>query len=105
VETICQMSRPRALTDEQAIAAEAWFADYERVGTFEEKAKALGITGATLRDAIRRVRGQDTKCTRHKLSAFEIERFAQQLAEGPRGPTYSGLVPRETNQTEEIDVA
>jgi hypothetical protein len=65
------VSRRRALSEQQAIDAEAWFADFERVGTFEQKARGLGVCEDTLRDAINRVRGKDTKTIRRKLSEAE----------------------------------
>jgi hypothetical protein len=65
------MSRPRSLPDAEAIAAEQWFRDYERVGTFQAKCRELHVTSHTLRDAIRRVRGLDTRVLTRKLSEAE----------------------------------
>lgn len=66
------MAHPRALSEQAEIDAEAWYRDYERVGTIDEKARALGVTRQTLYDAIRRVRGLDTTPVRRKLSALEL---------------------------------
>lgn len=74
------MTRARRLTNEQAQLAAIWYEDYERVGTFEEKARELHVDAQTLRDAIRRVRGEDTKGTRQKLSQAEIDELATLLS-------------------------
>lgn len=71
------MSRRRALSEQQAIDAEAWFSDYERVGTLQGKANELQVDVETLKDAIRRVRNQDTKPQRRKLSTAEIDELAE----------------------------
>lgn len=73
------MSHPRALDEQEAIAAEQWFQDYERVGTFRAKCRELRVTPHTLRDAIRRVRGQLTKNTREKISGHEIVMMATEI--------------------------
>lgn len=83
------MSRRRALSEQQAIAAEAWFSDYERVGTLQAKANELQVDVETLKDAIRRVRNQDTKPQRRKLSTAEIEELVE-------------FVSRESTQNPEI---
>lgn len=64
------MTHPRALDDATARELERWYQDYERVGTFAAKAQQLGVTKDTLRDAIRRVRGQDTRPLAKKLAAY-----------------------------------
>jgi hypothetical protein len=61
---------PRALSDQEAVDAENWYSEYERVGTFEAKAKQLGVAKDTLRDAIRRVRNQPTRTWLVKLASF-----------------------------------
>lgn len=77
------MTRRRVLTDEQALAAEAWFADYERVGTLKDKARELGVDDETLLDAIRRVRKQDPRPLKRKLDVDgEVDRI---LSDIPRG--------------------
>lgn len=83
------MSRRRALSEQQAIDAEAWFSDYERVGTLQAKANELQVDVETLKDAIRRVRNQDTKPQRRKLSTAEIEELVE-------------FVSRESTQNPEI---
>lgn len=52
------------------------------MGTFSAKARELGVTKDTLRDAIRRVRGLDTRNTREKLSSLEIDALANELLGG-----------------------
>jgi hypothetical protein len=76
------MSRKRALTDEQEAAASAWFNDYERVGTFEQKAKELGVDTETLRDAIKRARGITPRPLRRKLTNAELNQLLDDI---PRG--------------------
>lgn len=76
------MCHPRALNEAEAIEAEAWYSQFERIGTFSAKARQFGVTRDTLRDAIRRVRGQLTRNTRQKLSAFEIDRLAEEILAG-----------------------
>jgi hypothetical protein len=76
------MSAERRLSDDEAILAELWFRDYERVGTFSAKARELRVDRNTLRDAIRRVRGQLTKNVRQKLTAIEIDQLATELLAG-----------------------
>lgn len=73
------MSHPRALTEQEAIAAEQWFTEYERIGTFNAKAAELGVSRDTLRDAIRRVRGEDTRTTRTKLNEAELEALCNEV--------------------------
>lgn len=87
------MSHPRSLGEQQAIAAEQWYRDYERVGTFQAKASELGVTPDTLRDAIRRVRGQLTKNSREKLSAHDMESLLAELS--------TNAFPVERRQSEE----
>ncbi len=77
------MSRKRALTQEQAIEAEAWFRDYERVGTIKEKAKEFGVDDETLLDAIRRVRGEDPRPIRRKIDIdAEVDRILSDISRG-----------------------
>jgi hypothetical protein len=76
------MSRKRALTEEQEAAAAAWFNDYERVGTFEQKAKELGVDTETLRDAIKRARGLMPRPLRRKLTNAELNQLLDDI---PRG--------------------
>lgn len=76
------MSRRPALTEQQAIDAEAWFSDYERVGTLERKARELGVDTETLRDAIKRKRGIAPRPLRRKLSDAELNQLLDDI---PRG--------------------
>lgn len=77
------MTRRRALTDEQAIEAERWFSDYERVGTLKDKARELGVDDETLLDAIRRIRGEIPRPLKRKLDIdAEADRI---LSDIPRG--------------------
>jgi hypothetical protein len=71
------MSRKRALTEQQAIDAEAWFSEYERIGTVDAKCRELGVSEDTLRDAVRRVRGELTKPIRRKISEAESSRMLE----------------------------
>lgn len=66
------MPHPRALTEQAAIDLEAWYCDFERVGTIDAKARELGISRQTLYDAVRRRRGLDTTPMRRKLTQFEL---------------------------------
>lgn len=68
------MTHPRALSEQQAIDLEAWYGQYERIGSVRAKCEELGITPHTLYDAVRRIRGQETRVTRDKLSTFHMER-------------------------------
>lgn len=67
------MTHPRALSEQQAIELEAWYGQYERIGSVRAKCEELGITPHTLYDAVRRIRGQETRVTREKLSTFHDE--------------------------------
>ncbi len=64
------MSNHRALTHEQAVEAERWFAEYEAIGTVIAKCRELGIDKVTFYDTIARVRGKDTRTIRAKLSGL-----------------------------------
>jgi hypothetical protein len=79
------MSRKRALTEQQAIDAEAWFSEYERIGTVDAKCRELGVSEDTLRDAVRRVRGEITKPMRRKLSDADIDRLLDDISRGTLG--------------------
>lgn len=76
------MSRRRALTDEQVKLAAAWFDDFERVGTFEQKARELNVCEDTLRDAIRRARGEDPRPLKRKLSEAELNQLIDDISRG-----------------------
>jgi DNA invertase Pin-like site-specific DNA recombinase len=76
------MGRRRALTPEQSQAAAAWFADFKRIGTFEQKAREMGVSEDTLRDAIKRARGEDPKPVKRKLTAAEIDRLVDDISRG-----------------------
>lgn len=76
------MTRRRALTDEQAKLAAAWFDDFERVGTFEQKARELNVCEDTLRDAIARAKGKDPRPLKRKLDEAELIRLLDDI---PRG--------------------
>jgi hypothetical protein len=76
------MTRRRALTDEQETALEAWYSDYQRIGTVDEKCRELGISEDTLRDAIKRVRGQITKPLKRKLSQADINQLIDDISRG-----------------------
>jgi hypothetical protein len=76
------MTRRRALTDEQEAALEAWYSDYQRIGTVDEKCRELGISEDTLRDAIKRVRGQITKPLKRKLSQADINQLIDDISRG-----------------------
>lgn len=76
------MSRKRALTEQQAIDAAAWFTAYERVGSFAGKAKEMGVDEETLRDAIKRVRGERPRPVRRKLSDAEFNQLIDDISRG-----------------------
>ena len=80
------MSRRRSLTDEQEVALERWYSDYQRIGTVDEKCRELCISEDTLRDAVKRVRGQDTKQLRRKLTAAELIRLTDDISRGTSEP-------------------
>ncbi len=81
------MTRRRALTPEQEVALERWYSDYQRIGTVDEKCRELGISEDTLRDAIKRVRGEDTKPLRRKLSQADIDRLIDGISRGTKPET------------------
>lgn len=98
------MSYPRALTDQQASDLELWYRDFERVGTFAGKCREMGVSRDTARDAIRRMRGIDTKTVRRKLSAFEVDQLADQLLGGIVGiPQTFPVERRQTGEQEPDD--
>lgn len=80
------MSRRRVLTDDQCRDLEAWYSNYQRIGTIDEKCREAGISEDTFRDAIRRVRGEVPRPLKRKLSEAEIN----QLLDG---------IPRETSES------
>lgn len=69
------MSRRRALDDEQIAALNAWYCDYERVGSLAEKARELNVDEQTIRDAIARVRGLSPRPVKRKLTTAEINQL------------------------------
>lgn len=76
------MSRRRALDEQKAIDLERWYSDYERVGTIDDKCRELGISEDTLRDTIKRVRGQDPRPLRRKLTSAEISQLIDDISRG-----------------------
>jgi hypothetical protein len=76
------VTRRRALDEQQAIDAEIWFREYERVGTLEAKARSLNVDVETLRDAIKRVRGQEPRPLRRKLSDAELNQLISDISRG-----------------------
>jgi len=78
------MSRKRVLSESQEIELERWYSDYQRIGTVDEKCKELGISEDTLRDAVRRVRGLDTKPLKRKLSEAEINQLIDDISRGTK---------------------
>ena len=76
------MTRRRALTEQQAIEVELWFRDYERVGSLNAKARELNVSKDTLRDAIARVRGGETRPLRRKLSESELNQLVDDISRG-----------------------
>lgn len=61
-----------------------WFKNYQRIGTFAEKAKEVGVSEQTLRNAIDRGLGKDDSNLRQKLSGADIDELATLLM-APRG--------------------
>jgi hypothetical protein len=77
------MSRKRRIDDpEQEKALLAWFNDYERVGTFKDKARELQVDEETLRDTIKRLRGETPRPVRRKLTMAELNQLLDDI---PRG--------------------
>jgi hypothetical protein len=76
------MTRRRALTDEQERDIERWYSDYERAGTIDEKCREYGISEDTLRDAVKRVRGEITKPARRKLTDAELNTLLDDISRG-----------------------
>lgn len=93
---------PRALTEQEAITAEQWFSEYERVGTFRSKATELGVDPHTLRDAIARVRGQKTRY-QPKRKAVNLEELVNQLTIGTSGTIGTASLHVEPPQKGEKD--
>lgn len=81
------MTRRRVLTTDQERALEAWYSDFERIGTVDEKCRELGISEDTFRDAVRRVRGETVRNTRRKLSEAEINQLIDDISRGTLEPT------------------
>ena len=79
------MSRRRVLTPEQETALEAWYSNYERIGTVDAKCRELGISEDAFRDAIKRVRGQETRAVKRKLSDAELNQLADAISRGTLG--------------------
>ena len=73
------MTRRRAFTDEQCAELARWAATR---CSLTDKARELGVTIATLRDAIKRGQGKPTGHMQRKVMAYLVE---------------AGLVPRETD--------
>jgi hypothetical protein len=80
------MTRRRALTPDQEAALEAWYSDYQRIGTVDEKCRELGISEDTLRDAVKRVRGQEARPLRRKLSQADINQLIDDISRGTNEP-------------------
>lgn len=75
------MSRRRRLTDDQCKELARWCDELEALGTKQKKCRELGIDIQTLRDAIKRGRGEYTKSTKRKLKQYEIEQLAQEVCD------------------------
>jgi hypothetical protein len=68
-----EVSRRPAIEDpEVKQALLAWFDDYQRVGTLKDKARELQVDEETLRDTIKRLRGEMTRPTRRKILDAEL---------------------------------
>lgn len=89
------MPRKRALTDAQCRALAQWADMLDQLGTRQDKCRELGVNIQTLRDAIKRGRGQTDKHTRLKLKRWEIEQLAMEALT-------NSIVPRETSTDSEI---
>jgi hypothetical protein len=81
------MTRRRLLTDDQCKELARWCDELDQLGTRQKKCRELGVDIQTLRDAIKRGRGQYTKNTRRKLQQHEIEQLAQQICDSSRETT------------------
>jgi hypothetical protein len=73
------VSRRRVLTDEQCQELAVWA---QSRSSYAAKARELGVSEPTLRDAIARGLGRDTSATRRKLSQTEIDEFVNEVARG-----------------------
>lgn len=78
------MTRRRALTDEQCAELARWYEDYQRIGTVDEKCRELGISEDTLRDAVRRARGEEPRPLRRKLSQADINQLIDDISRGTK---------------------
>jgi hypothetical protein len=87
IQVVWSMSRKRALTDDQCVDLAKWA---ESRGSFTAKAKELGISMGTLRDAILRGQGKDVGHVRRKIHDY-VTRLAS--------------VPRETDEDSQIEGA
>lgn len=89
------MTHPRALPDDEAVKLERWYSEYECIKaslvSVTAKCRELGITKVTFYDTVRRVRGQDTKHVRRKLS--EVTASTASLAD------LSALISRLASQS------
>jgi hypothetical protein len=73
------MSRPPKLSHGACAELAEWFRNYQRIGTFAEKAKECGVSEQTLRNAIDRGLGKDDSNMRQKLSAADIDELAERI--------------------------
>lgn len=67
------MSRPTKFTPGACAELAEWFRNYQRVGTFAEKARELGVSEQTLRNAIDRGLGKDDANMRQKMANAGVE--------------------------------
>jgi len=72
------MSRRRRFTDEECQRLAEWARSRS---TYAAKAKELGVSEPTLRDAIARGNGEMTEGTRRKLSDAELTDLGRQILE------------------------
>jgi|SRR5687767_16009314 len=95
------MSKPRITTPAQDKANATWFEDLRKLGTVQSRARAMGISVSALYDSIARGKSEPTAGERFKLATYLREMSAKLREPSPAIPD----VPRETNQSESIDLA
>lgn len=64
------MTRRRVLTDEQCRDLAAWHTKLKETPSMMQKCRELGVSWATLKDAIRRGSGQSTMYTERKVRDY-----------------------------------
>lgn len=74
------MSRKHKFSDAACEELAQWFQNYQRIGTFAEKARECGCSEQTLRNAIDRGLKRDDSNMRQKLTTAELEELVEQIS-------------------------